>query len=109
MNQLALPLPPLVIPDHSPDATIEERWAAWSAANPWVLDTLERLIDEWLAAGHERVGVKQVWEVLRWSYGTTVGDRFQANNDFTSRAARDLIARRPEWAEAIEIRALRAE
>lgn len=108
VTQLAFDLAPLVTPEHEERATIDERWAAWSAANPWVMDALERLAGDWLAAGHSRIGVKALWEVIRWQYGQTTGDTFKANNDFTSRAARDLLARRPEWADRIETRALRA-
>lgn len=107
-DQLALDLAPLVTPSYAPTATISERYETWKAANPWVLPTLERLVSEWLAAGHNRVGMKAVWEVLRWQYGKTTGEQFKANNDFTSRAARDLIERNPEWADAFELRELRA-
>lgn len=107
-GQLTLDLAPLVTPLYEPEATIAERYDAWKAANPWVLPTVERLAAQWFAAGHKRVGVKALWEVLRWEYGTTTGDKFKANNDFTSRVARDLITRRPDWADCIEIRELRA-
>ena len=103
-----LDLSPLVIPDHEPEATIAERYSAWIAANPWVLDAMERLIADWLDAGHKRAGIKQFWEVLRWEYGRTQGNEFKANNDYTSRISRDLIARHPDWQAAIETRALRA-
>lgn len=103
-----LDLQPLVVPDYEPELTIQQRFDIWIEANPWVLSTAERLVDDWLAAGHSRVGIKQVWEVIRWSYGTTTGDTFKANNDFTSRVARLLLDRHPEWADAIEIRTLRA-
>lgn len=107
-TQLAFPLEPLVVPDYAPDLTIQERFEAWEAANPWVMRVLESLVSDWLAAGHRRVGIKSCWEQIRWSYGVTTGDTFRANNSFTSRAARLLIARHPEWADAIETRELRA-
>ena len=105
---LPLDLSPLTEPIYERGATIDERWEAWSAANPWVLPTVEHLIAAWLAAGHKRASLKQVWEVIRYQYGRTTGDRFKANNDFTSRAARAVLARHPEWADAIETRELRA-
>ena len=108
MTETLFDVAPLVSPDHEPEATIEERWTAWRTANPWVLDALEHLAADWLNARHSRIGVKALWEVIRWQYGQTTGDTFKANNDFTSRAARDLIARRPEWADRIETRTLRA-
>lgn len=107
-TQLAFDLAPLVTPDYEPEATIQERFEAWIAANQWVMPTLERLVADWLAAGHSRVGIKSAWETLRWQYGTTTGDAFKANNSFTSRAARLLIERHPEWASAIETRELRS-
>lgn len=99
---------PLVTPDYAPEQTIQQRWEAWSSANPWVMDEVERLADQWLAAGHTRIGLKQIWEVIRYGYGVTTGDQFKANNDFTSRAGRALAERRPDLADAIEFRALRA-
>ena len=107
-DQLTLPIAELIEPTYTPEATIQERFEAWIAVNTWVIPKLEELVTEWLDAGHKRVGMKQVWEVLRWSYGKTTGDPFKANNDYTSRAARLLIDRHPEWADAIETRVLRA-
>ena len=107
-EQLALPIEALVEPAYDANLSLQERYEAWRDANPWVLDVVETLVARWLAAGHRRVGIKQVWEVVRWQYGTTTGDRFKANNNWTSRVARDLIERRPEWAGAIEVRQLRA-
>ena len=76
-------------PDYAPKLTIDERWALWKAANPWVLLFVENLAANLIAKGHRRIGVKQLWEVLRYSYdANTVGSAFRANNDFTSRAAR---------------------
>lgn len=106
--QLALELEPLTVPTYAPDLTIQQRFDLWIAENKWVIPTIELLIRRWLDAGHERVGMKQVWEVLRWQYGMTVGDTFKANNSYTSRCARLILERHPEWAGAIETRNLRA-
>ena len=99
---------PLITPDYT-GLTIEERFEAFHTANPWVYDALVVLICDWLAAGHRRVGLKAMFEVLRWQYGrSTVGDTFKCNNDFTSRYARLILRRHPEWSDAIETRELRA-
>lgn len=109
-DQLSLDLAPLV--HATPDATltIQQRFAQFDANNPWVYRALEHLTEDWLAAGHKRVGIKQMFEVIRWQYGRrTTGDAsFKCNNDFTSRYARLLVQRHPEWADAIETRTLRA-
>ena len=107
-DQLTFDLAPLTVPTYEPEATIQERFEQWEAENPWVMRVLERLVDDWLSAGHTRVGIKSCWEQIRWSYGVTTGDTFKANNSFTSRAARLLIERRPDLAPHIETRELRA-
>lgn len=107
--QLALPIADLVHADPDPTLTIADRFETFHADNPWVFQALEALTQGWLAKGHRRVGVKQMFEVIRWQYGMTTGDQgFRCNNDFTSRYARLLIDRHPEWADAIETRRLRA-
>ncbi len=107
-DQLSLDLEPLTVPTYEPEATIQERFEQWEAENRWVMRVLERLVDDWLAAGHSRVGIKSCWEQIRWQYGVTTGDTFKANNSFTSRAARLLIEPPPDLAAAIETRELRA-
>ena len=109
MTDTLFDLAPLVAPDHEPEATIEERFDAFHAANPQVADALEHYAEQWLAAGHRRVGVKALVERLRWESGVqTHGDAYRINNSLVSHYARLLIARRPEWADAIETRTLRA-
>lgn len=106
--QLSFDMSDLITPDYTPDLTIQERWELWRDANPWVLPKVESLIAAKIAAGHKRIGIKQVWEVLRYGYEVTTGDPFKCNNDFTSRASREILARRPEWSQFIETRELRA-
>lgn len=97
-----------VEPEYEAEQTIDERFAAFHAANPWVYRTLERLAADWLERGHRKVGIKALFEVIRWQHGRrTSGDQgFRCNNDFTSRYARILLERHPEW--PIETRRLRA-
>lgn len=97
----------LIIPDPAP--TLDEQFAAFHAANPWVADALERLTDDYLMTGHRRVGMKMLVEVLRWQYDRqTTGDPFKVNNNYTSRYARLLVSRRPEWGDVFQTRELRS-
>lgn len=108
MTQLALNLAPLVVPDYEPDLTLAERFALFHAANPHVADALEALAEQWLAT-NRRVGVKALVERLRWEAGIqTTGADYRINNSLTAHYARLLIQRRPEWADRIETRQLRA-
>lgn len=107
--QLALPgIEPLITPERDPEATIQERWEAWRDANPWVMRRVEQMLQNWFDAGHPRGSLKTCWEVLRYDYGVTTGDPFKMNNNYTSRAAREILARRPEWVGKINVRKLRA-
>lgn len=107
-TQPPLDLSPLVEPEYDADLPIAERFALFHEANPHVAHALEALAGQWLAR-HSRVGMKALFERLRWESGiATVGDAYRLNNDFTSHYARLLIERRPEWADAIETRRLRA-
>lgn len=109
MTDTLFDLAPLTEPDYAPDLTITERFDAFHEANPHVADALETLAEQWFAAGRPKVGVKALVERLRWEAGIqTVGDPYRINNVFTAHYARLLIARRPEWADRIETRALRA-
>lgn len=102
-------LAPLVTPDYEPEATIQERYEAWRDANPWVLPALGRLLDDWSAHGNRRVGVKAAAEWLRMEYAARLRSQdFAVNNSYTSRLARDLIARYPHLDSVIETRELRA-
>lgn len=107
-----LPIAPLVQPDvDQTDLSIQERFDLFHAANPWVLDALERLTADYLASGQERLGIRMLWEVLRWRYNRATQDptsSFKVNDHYHSRYVRLLVDRHPGWASAFHTRALRA-
>ena len=107
--QLALEMADLVIPEPEPEQTIGERFEAFHAANPWVLQALIALAENARAHGETRVGVKALFERLRWSYNrATTGDVWRLNNSYTSRYARLIAEQRPDLAPMIQTRKLRA-
>ena len=108
-EQLSFDIEPLVIPEVVKGQSIQERFEAFHALNPWVYRALVKLTGDWVARGRTRIGMKMLTEVLRWEYGRqTVGDEFKINNNFTSRYVRLLIAEHPEYAAAFHTRELRA-
>ena len=108
-QQLELALGEFRTPDYAPDLTIQERWEAWRDANEWVVPYIAGLLDDWSAHGGRRVGVKAAVEWARWHYTRqTQGSEWKWNNTYSSRLARDLIARYPHLAGVIETRELRA-
>ena len=108
--QYALDLSPLTEPDYSESMSLAERFAEFHAQNPHVADALERLAEQWLAAGNRKVGMKALVERLRWESGIrTEGSAYRLNNSWPAFYARLLIQRRPEWADRIETRRAQAD
>lgn len=107
-EQLTFDVHPLIAAEGD---TIQARFDSFHASNGWVADALEALVKDQLAHGRKRVGVKNLVEVIRWNYSratSTQGSSFRLNNTYTSRYARLLIDRHPEWADVLETRELRA-
>lgn len=91
-------------------ASIEMRFEAFHAANPWVYDELVRMAREAHRAGRERIGIKMLFEVLRWRWTlhtTDPSSKFKLNNSMTSRYARRIMRENDELAEIFETRELR--
>lgn len=106
--QLTLDLAPLTEPTYLATDSIADKFTAFHEANPHVARALETLAAQWLAR-HQKVGMKALFERLRWESGLqTEGDAYRLNNSYTSLYARLLLARRPEWEGRIETRILRA-
>jgi hypothetical protein len=85
--------------------TISERFNAFDTAHPWIYRELEHLVTQRLAAGAARVGMKALFEALRWRHPYGVRG---LNNDYTALYARRLLAEHPQWAAAIEVRQRRS-
>jgi hypothetical protein len=104
MAQLTLDFPDLITPGYAPEMTLADRFAAFHASNPHVADALEHLAEQWLAR-HERVGMKALFERLRWESGIrTEGSAYVLNNSWTAFYSRLILDRRPEWTGRITTR-----
>lgn len=90
--------------------TIGDAFEAFHTANPWVYDALVTLARDLRARGHERVGMKMLFEVLRWNWMLTTSspDGFKLNNNMTSRYARLIMDNEPDLAGVFELRELKA-
>lgn len=104
MQQGNLPLLPKM-------PTIQDRFEAFHAANPRVYEILRDLAFEARKSGLKKVGVKMLWEVIRWKVRLETRDEgsFKLNNNFPSRYARMLVEQHPEFEEMFERRELRAK
>lgn len=88
---------------------IQKDFERFHRENSHVLLELEELAREWFDAGNKVVGVKMLFETLRWKSGIqTAGDPYKLNNNYHSRYVRMLIERNPHWVNRFKTRALRA-
>jgi hypothetical protein len=108
-RQLLLDLSRAAIKE-STGATIAARFERFHEANPRVYEHLVRLAYQAKSTGRKRIGIRVLWERLRWwSWFETDGkEPFRLNDKFTSRYVRLLIEREPELAPLFETRELRA-
>lgn len=91
----------------APPSTIDAAFWKFHEENP---DVLKKLIRMTLAAklrGHKRIGMKMLFEVIRWEHLIhTRSDDFALNNNYTSRYVRLLSDQRPDLASMFEVRRL---
>lgn len=90
--------------------SIDDQFEAFHLVNPWVYRALVTLTADMVRRGHRRVGMKMLFEVLRWQYQLATDDpssEFALNNNFTSRYARLIMEQEPELRYVFELRALR--
>lgn len=86
---------------------IERAFLAFHEANPEVYATLARLAREAVAAGRTRIGMKMLWEVMRWEMYITTKDgesEFKLCNNYHALYARVLMMQEPDLAGLFEIR-----
>ncbi len=107
MSQIAIDFTPA--PVESRERTIEDRFREFHAAHPQVYAELVRLAREAKARGRRRIGIKMLWEVVRWNlYLTPQGEEFKLNNSYTSRYARLIQRNEPALADLFETRVLKS-
>ena len=86
-----------------PELTIDQRFEAFHAENPHVLDEMLKLARKELAKGTRRIGAKALWEDLR-SWLKTTGQPYKLNNSYTALYARKLVEIEPALDGVIEFR-----
>lgn len=86
--------------------TLDQQFDAFHAANPHVYSNLRRLALDAARRGR-KMGIKALYEVLRWQYSMNTTDdvsEFKLNNNYTSFYARLLMDQEPELAGYFETR-----
>lgn len=106
MTQQTLDLTAIVLGD----PTIERRFQRWLTDNPTVYDEAVSIARQMKAAGHEHLGMKFIFEVIRYQrmLKTTDPEGYKLNNIYTSRLARLVMEREPDLADFFATRELRS-
>lgn len=92
-------------------ATIQARFVRFHQANPSVYRELVAMARELRSAGHDRFGLRMLWETLRWRRMLATSDPsgYKLNDNYISRYARLIMRREPDLAGVFETRAIRAQ
>lgn len=92
--------------------SIQERFKRFDAENPMVWETLLRLARQARAHGATKLGVRTLWEVMRWEVFMRTRDPsgLKLNDHYHSRYVRKLVDEHPdEFGDGFfELRRLRA-
>ena len=97
-----------VLADKSTD--LAKRFREYHDANPQVYKALVKLARQMKEAGHQRIGIKMLFEVVRYQMmlNTRDPEGYKLNNNYTSRYARLIAENEPDLASMFELRVLKA-
>lgn len=99
------PLVQATLPAFEPELSIAERFERFHAANPHVYTTLVAMARRLKRHGCHRVGMKMLFERLRWEwFEQTAGDTYKLNNNYTAYYARRIMRRERDLAGFFETR-----
>jgi hypothetical protein len=88
---------------------LDEQFAEFHRLNPHVYNNLRTLAFRMVRAGRRHVGIKLLFERLRWEYSVRTSHReeeYAMNNNYTSRYARLLMDQEIELRGVFEVRRL---
>ena len=93
----------------APRPSIEERFRAWIAAHPEVVDLMRTLALQAVAAGRRRIGIAALFERARWELDLNTHEGgAKLNNDLRAPMARHLMEIEPRLQAVFETRERRS-
>jgi hypothetical protein len=88
-----------------------DKFEEYHRLNPQVYTALESMTRELVNRGRGKIGIKMLFEVLRWNYYMSTNDPnsdFKINNNYAPYYARLLLEKHPEWDGIFELRTIRS-
>jgi hypothetical protein len=96
--------------DDPEERTFQERFEEFHRDNPHVYRRLVKLTRDLKGRGHNRIGMRMLWEVLRWqSMMRTLRDEgdYKLNDHYHARYARRIMEQEPDLDGVFELRRLK--
>ena len=91
------------------ESLMERRFREFHRDNPEVYDELMVLVRQAIARGRKKIGIKMLWEVVRWNrFLRTTDEKYKLNNNYHSRFARLIMEKEPGLQGIFEIRELKS-
>ena len=87
--------------------SIDERFAEFHAGSPEVYHHLVRLARQAKDKGRTKLGIKMLYEVIRWYQYLETGTKPKLSNDFHARYARLIMANEVDLYGMFDLRELR--
>jgi hypothetical protein len=87
---------------------LEARFRRFHAENPHVYGELAKLARQAKRKGRRKIGIKMLFEVVRWNrFLTTTDTEYKLNNNFHSRYARLIMDKEADLRGIFDLRGLR--
>lgn len=86
---------------------LDRKFKEYHSENPEIYHELVELCRRAKRAGRTRLGIKMLFEIIRWNRTLLTTDDFRLNNNFHSRYARLLMRQEPDLAGMFNLRALK--
>ena len=90
--------------------SIQSQFERFHKDNPHILSAIVELGRKAKRMGHLQYGMHALMQIVRWEIQTTTNDpHFKINNNFSSRYARLIVEKYPEFEGFFQMRELTAE
>lgn len=101
--------------ESGPASTVDEdsfaarRFREFHLDNPEVYEELMVLVRQAITRGRKKIGIKMLWEVVRWNrFLRTTDEKYKLNNNYHSRYARLIMDNEPGFVGIFETRELKS-
>jgi len=88
------------------ESAADRRFREFHRDHPEIYRELMHLVRQAMLRGHKKIGIKMLWEVMRWNR-LLRNESYELNNNYHSRYARLLMQKEPGMAGIFDTRELK--